>query len=197
MMHPSSSSFPSPLLLLLSLSSSSTSSAPSCAHSVKRQRLRRFSDAPPLTSIPLPEAARAHALPTTPTSDHRAANVASAFGFFFFFFKSMSLKPVFPHRSSVAGQGRPPSPPHSLTWEFTSEVIFLSALPAEGSGLVRAALRRHPVGRIFFFFGVLSDYMKLKLELQPQFQPVVAAALRPWSILSDAPFQSVCSVLPS
>lgn len=147
-MHLSSSSFPPPLLLL----SSSTSSAPSCAHSVKRQRLRRFSDAPPLTSIPLPEAARAHALPTAPTSDHRAAIVTSVFWGGFLFVKCMFLNPVFPHRSSVAGQGRPPSPPHSLTWEFTSEVIFLSALPAEGSDSVRVALRRNPLGVFFLMF---------------------------------------------
>lgn len=143
-MHPSSSSSP-----LLFLSSSSTSSAPSCAHSVKRQRLRRFSDAPPLTSIPLPEAARAHVLPTSPTSDHQAANVTSVllcrfvvFLSFFFWGRGGDISFSASLVGCAAGM---PAVATSLTWDFTSEVIFPSAIPVGESDSIRSALQRDPL----------------------------------------------------
>lgn len=160
MMHPSSSSFfPPPLLFL---SSSSTSSAPSCAHSVKRQRLRRFSDAPPLTSIPLPEALPGrtrspdHPSLGSPTSPTSLLGIFCFFGVIFsprLFSNVCFVNLFFRIARRLRGRDARRRLLTSLTWDSTSEVIVLPAPPAVGSDSVRPrCASAEPTGSFFFRF---------------------------------------------
>lgn len=134
-----SSSAP-PLLRFLS---SSTFSAPSCAHGEQQQqqqRLRRFSDAPSETSIPVPQAVKAHSRhpplgPLRSSFQHQFYFVLVCFPYCYF---------VIYHIRRCVWLRCPQLPP--LAWEFTSEVISVSATTVKESDLFLSTLTGHPSG---------------------------------------------------